>query len=296
MAFAEPADRSEPTHAVRTRSRSGVSDWDDDGQLSVENRVVDVAMTYGDGVHLCLDRSLLERRAPGRLSTARERFERLPDDRRLFRTDSPEYRARLPEDAEAVRSCLALEPGDTDVWLARLHGIAALAVVTADSWLYRSVPHHAHIRELNADAADGLLADVAGELASIPGSGVVPTGALVAWSAAEYRYELTWNALRRRSPDGESDSWTAVDLDRLRGVRLVPERGEIRFRWGSQAETAASPFRRALASAVDRLTADPPTRVAVAGSETVAEIAAALRELRAQFGYEFAIDDRQSEG
>ena len=292
MTLVESYARDEPTHAVRTRSLPGVEDWDEAGMLAVENRAVKVAMNYGSAVHLGLDRSLLAERAPDRLSTARERFDRVDDSRRILRNGYPEYRAQLPDDSEVVRSCLALEPGDTDGWLARLFGVAEFAVVTDDSWLYRSVPHHAHVRELNAEPADGLVADVAATLEPIRGSGVVPTGALASWTDDEHRYELLWDALRRRERDRDGDAWTVFDLERLRSVDPEPERETLRFRWRSRASGTDSTIRRAVASAVDRLSTDPPTRVVAPDGETVDDIASTLRELRAQFDYAFEIRNR----
>ncbi|EMA39112.1 hypothetical protein [Halobiforma nitratireducens] len=302
MTLVDFGDRDEPTHAIRTRSRSGVEDWDAEGGVAVENRVVDTVLEYGNAVHLCLDEALLADTAPGRLSTARERFDRPDACRRRLRNESPEYRARLPDDIDAVQSCLALEPGDTGGWLARLHGIAALAVVTPDSWLYRSVPHHAHIRELNVDPVDAVLEEVTATLESARWSAVVPTGPLVSWTDDTSRYELRWHALRRRrrgwdrdqsqgqNRDRDSNPWAVFDLERLRRVRPIPERGELRLRWHSGVRGTDSPIRRAVAGVIDRLAADPPTRVVTSETATVEEIASTLRELRAQFEYDYTFE------
>lgn len=293
MAFTDSVRGTDPTHAVRTRSLPRVDDWDDAGALAVENRVIDVAMGHGDALHLCLDESLLEARAPDRLSASRKRFDRVEESRRVLKNGHPEFRAHLPADADAVRACLALEPTDTDGWLARLFGVAEVAVVADDAWLYRSVPHHAHVRELDAEAVDGLRPDIREALAPIRGSGVVPVGAQRSWIAGGDRYELTWNALRRHPASSEGGSWTVFDLERLRGVRLGPERSTLQFRWRSRSDAvgSTSTVRRALASAVGRLATSPPTRVPVPDRAVAEAVVSTLGELRTTFEYDFALEE-----
>lgn len=155
-----------------------------------------------------------------------------------------------------------------------------------DSWLYRSVPHHDHIRELNASATDGFLADVTASLESIPGVGVIPFDGLGTWEATEYWYAVTARSIRR-SADG--DRWQTFDLDRLRAVRPVPERSELPLRWDSAATDSWT--RRAFRTVVGRGSTEPPSRVSLPDRETTAEFAGVLRDVADRFEYEFTVED-----
>ncbi|WP_135827409.1 hypothetical protein [Halorussus halobius] len=270
-------DPTESTHRVVTRQPAGANDWDETGRITVENRVVEALVPYGTAVHLCVDSGV----AP--LGDLTERLARVGEGGRVLSGARPEYRARLPEDADVLLSALAVEPGDTDAWVARLDALHEFAVVTPESWLYRSVPHHAHIRELNATARDGALAAVADELAPVAGSAVVPVDGLASWRSGDFRYELAWDALRRRKT-GDSQ-WTAFDLSGLRRVEPRPERAELVARW----RPVDSWPRRLVARVVRPASVDPPTRIEFPDAAAMAEAVAGLRKLNDELGYGFAV-------
>ena len=311
-------DPAEATHRVVTRQPEGVSDWDETGRIAVENRVVAALVPYGTAVHLRVDSGGSD------LGELARRSARVGEGERVLAGDGPEYRVRLPDGADTLLSALAVDPGDTDAWTARLHELHEFAVVTPDAWLYRSVPHHAHLRELNADGRDGALGAVADALDEVPRSSVVPADALASWRADGFEYELTWDTLRRRAAsegevggdgvgggeaggddaggseaggddvgDGDASDgdahgrWTVFDLDRLRWVASRPDRAELVARW----RPVDSWSRRLLARVVRPASVDPPTRVAFPDRESMADAVAALERLRADLGYEFAVDD-----
>ncbi|QCS42948.1 hypothetical protein [Natrinema versiforme] len=284
MAFAAPFDRIDPTHRLVVRSPSAAAESDRPDPLAVENRIVEIAMDSADAVHCCLDRSFLDAADPAR-TKACNRLHRVRESDRVLASGEPEYRAALPADRDAVRAYLSVDRENTDAWLARVFGIAEFAIITDDSWLYRSVPHHDHIRELNANAVDGFLDDVTASLESIPGSGVVPFDGLGTWQTEEYRYAVTARSIRR-STDG--DRWQTFDLDRLRAVSLVPERSELLLRWDSPATDSWT--RRAFRTVVGRGSTEPPSRVSLPDRETTAEFAGALREVADRLEYEFTVE------
>ena len=76
---------------------------------------------------------------------------------RLGHGEFPEYRASLPDDTDVVRTCL--EENEHDGWLARYWGIVEFVVFSDNNWLYHSVPHHSHVREINA-TTDGFIEEL----------------------------------------------------------------------------------------------------------------------------------------
>lgn len=261
-----------------------MKDWDETGRIPVENRVVEALVPYGTAVHLSVEPDA------ARLGDRTAQLARVAEDERVFPGARPEYRASLPADADAVLSVLAVEPGDTDAWVDRLHALHELAVVTPGAWLYRSVPHHTHIRELNAEARDRALAAVSDELDAVPRSAVVPIDGLASWRGGGFQYELTWDALRRRTASemgGGDARWTSFDLCRLRWVSPRPDRAELVARWRS----ADSWPRRLLARVVRPASVDPPTRIEFPDREAMADAVEALAGLQSALDYRFAVDD-----
>lgn len=286
MVLRDPVETDAATHRVATRQSSDTGDTDETGSITVENRVVDAVMAFGTAVHF---RLADETRT---LEDARTRFDRATGTETVFRGEEVEYRATLPDDAGLVRTTLAVDPDDTDAWIDRMFNIDEFVVRTDETWLYRSVPHHAHIRQLNADADERLLEAVTSALESIPRSAVVPIDGLVSWQSSGYRYELTWTHLRRTDePDDgtEPSAWTPFELERLEDVRPRPERPELVLRWRPHSVDSwpRRAFRRLLASG----TLEPPTRLAFSDRDVLDDTVDALRWLRDDLAYSYAIRD-----
>lgn len=284
MALRDPVDRTAAPHQVVTRQPAGVTDTDETGWITVENRVVDAAMEFGTAVHF----RLADETAT--LEAVKPRLDRLTGSDTVIRDGKPEYRATLPADADLVRATLAVDPDETDAWVDRVFNVDEFVVRTDETWVYRSVPHHMHVRELNADAREGLLEAVTAALESIPRSTVVPVDGLVSWQSSAYRYELAWDYLRRAADPSDGDepsTWTAFELERLEAVRPFPDRTELALRWRPHA--ADSWTRRAFRRLLQPDTVDPPTRLAVPDRDALDETVDALRRLRDELGYSFTI-------
>jgi len=278
MGLAEPFGTQEPTHQLVVRERDAIDDADPAGCLAVENRVINVAMRHGTAIHLCIDDTL----NADRLAHLRETLSGV-EDARVLENATPEYRAELPADADIVTTALSLPESDTAVWLDRLFGLAELAVVTDDSWLYRSVPHETHIREINAEAVEAYLGTLHRELSDIPGTAIVPHGPLASWNTDGCRYELTWDALRERR---DEDQWRSISLERLRRVKPEPERSEIVFQW--DPPTGGSRVVRGLRRTFGREVDISPMRLTIATAE-VATVLDALEDLNVRLGYGYEI-------
>jgi hypothetical protein len=284
MELVDPYGGSEATHRVVTRPNRG-NDWDKAGQIRVENRVVEVVMRYGDRVHLRLS---AETRG---LDHIKRRLPRAGEEARLFQVSGPEYYAILPEDRDLVRSVLAVDPGDTDAWVDRMFNVEEFAVVDSEAWRYWSVPHHSHCRRVNTAGREALYDDLIAELDDVPGSALVPAPGFASWGVAPFRYELTWDVLRRREADGER--WTQFELTRLRRVSVSADRPVLSCDWAPPST----------ASWVDRLirrvlrpgSADPPSQVPFPDDETMNRVLDALRTLKNDLGYEFRIERRASQ-
>lgn len=279
----------EATHRVVTRRASGVKDWDESGELTVENRVFDVLVRFGDAIHFRIadDTERLER--------YKERLERVDGADTVLAGTDAEYRAMLPRDGDVVRSMLEVESDDTDGWIDRRFNLDEFAVVTGDDWLYRSVPHHAHIRDLNAAGRGELLEAIRAELESVPRSAVVPADGFVSWRSGSSQYELTWDALRR-SETGTGDGWTTFELDRLRHVAFRPDRDPLALEFDWEPASADSPLRRVTRRVLEPESVDPPARLAFPDRNTLDETVESLRELRTELAYRFGIDAPRGPG
>lgn len=280
MAFRDGIDAPEPTHRLVVRNLSGVKDWDDNGSVTVENRIVDVCMDYGTDVHLRVDPD------HNQFDTVARELRRVPTTDRLFQGSEHEYRASLPDDQGLVQSVLDIPVDDTDAWVDRLFALDEFGVLVDDSWLYHSVPHHSHIREINAAPVDGLLAALAEVLESVDGAAVVPFGPLAAWTTEGTEYELTWNVLRRRA---DSDRFVVFSLSRLERVSLDRSGDRLRLDWRPASEESV--LRRAIWWLFDSPAASPPTRIEVHDDgEAVLD---AFRELREELGYVYVIEESE---
>lgn len=286
MALREPVGTAAATHRVVTRQPSGVTDTGETGWITVENRLVDAVMGFGTAVHF---RLADETRT---LEAVKPRLDRVTGSDAVIRDGEIEYRVTLPADTDLVRATLAVESDETDAWVDRVFNVDEFVVRTDETWVYRSVPHHMHVRQLNADARDGLLDAVTDALESIPRSTVVPIDRLVSWRSAGYRYELTWDYLRRTDDPDDGDepsTWTAFELARLEKVRPFPDRTELALRWRPHA--ADSWTRRAFRRLLQPDTVDPPSRLAFPDRDALAETVDALRRLRDDLDYSFTIHD-----
>ncbi|MHC3381494.1 hypothetical protein [Haloarcula sp. H-GB5] len=161
-------DEEEPTHKLVMQSPSGVKDWDEEGIIGVENRAMEVILDRGSTVHVELDP------AHGQFETLRNKLTQVPESDRIFVASEHEHRAVLPEDRTSVDSLLEIQANDTDEWTDRLFNIEAFAVLSDQSWTYRSVPHETHIREINTAGHDGLVEELHKTLEQLRGATVKP--------------------------------------------------------------------------------------------------------------------------
>ena len=285
MAFTEAVKSAEPTHKLVARALPSVRDYDENGSVTVENRIVDALMKYGTAVHLQLDAK------HDQFELVQHELTLVADSERIFLGSDPEYRASLPADRAIVESVLALEPDDTDEWTDRVFYLAAFAVLTERSWLYRSTPYEAHIREINATGHEELLDELQDVLDHVEGSAIVPFESLASWTADGVTYRLEWNALCR--PTGE-DTQVAYELERLRYVTVRRPEMILRLEWTSSSDDSL--FRRITRRILTPEAATPPTHVGLPDEEAASAIIGALRQLQSSLGYSYEIDDTLSNG
>ncbi|MFC7073689.1 hypothetical protein ACFQJ7_15180 [Halovenus rubra] len=283
MELVDPYGDSETTHRVVTRLNPR-KDWDEVGQIRVENRVVEVVMGYGDRVHVRLSAETEE------LDRIKQRLARAEEGTQLFQTSGPEYYATLLEDRDLVRSLLAVDPDDSDAWIDRMFNVEEFAVVDGEVWRYWSVPHHSHCRRVNTAGRDPLYDALVAELAGVPGSALVPAEGLASWGVKSHRYELAWDALRRHETD--SERVRRFELTRLRRVSTVSDRPVLSCDW--ESSSSASWLDRLARWVLRSESADPPPRVPFPDSETMGSVLDGLRTLKHDLGYEFTIEGRTS--
>jgi hypothetical protein len=285
MGLGESFDTTDQTHRVVTRTPT-VSNDEGTGWVGVENTIVEVTMQYGTAVHICIDGEILENCSPETLATVRQ-LTRLRDSETVLTNAYPEYRASLPDDADTVMTCLSPE-GD-DAWLARLFGTDELAVVSENGWLYHSVPHHSHIREINA-AVDGFLDDVDDTLGSMRGTAVFPVGPLVSWQSAGRRYEIVPEFERFRVTATNGQARTSFSIGKLAAVYRNESRLELVLRWNSATESDSLAV-RGLQRLFARSSTDPPTRIGIPDRETLGEVLEALRTVATKLDYDLTIHE-----
>lgn len=277
MSFTDTVDAAEPTHRLVTRALPGVEDWDEDGGVTVENRAVGVLMDHGTAVYLRLDPKHDQFEAVERELT------RVPDRERVFARSDREFRASLPADRALVESLLAVPVDDADAWTDRTFYLVEFAVLDGRSWVYRSVPHETHVREINATGHEGLLQELSETLNGVRGSAVVPFDGLDSWTTDGITYELRWDSLYR-SADGDGVSY---DLERLEGVTASFHENHLRLDWRPTAEESL--VRRTLWRVLDPQAVSPPTRVGIPAGEAGERVFAAFHRLRRDLDYGYAL-------
>ena len=278
MEFTETFNAAEPTHSLVSRSLSGVKDWDELGHVTVENRAIRVLMDYGAVVHLELDPE------HGQFETVQRELTQVPDSKCLFIGSDHEFRASLPEDRALVESLLEIPDGDTDAWTDRLFYLAEFAVLTDHSWLYRSVPHEAHIREINAGGHEGVIEKLNETVAQVRGSAVVPFSGLASWTINRTTYDLKWNSLY--CSDREKSA--SYDLERLRQVTTLFSENLVRLDWKSVSEESL--LRRTVWRVLGSESATPPPQVEIPAGDDGEKILDAFRQLREKLGYEYDVE------
>jgi hypothetical protein len=278
MEFTENVDAAEPTHRLVSRSLSGVKDWDELGRVTVENRAVRVLMDYGNAVHLGLDPR------HGQFETVLRELTQVPDSECIFIGSDHEFRASLPEDRALVESVLEIADGDTDAWTDRLFHLVEFAVLTDRSWLYRSVPHEAHIREINAGEHEGVIEKLNETFAQVRGSAIVPFGGLTSWTADGTAYDLKWKSLYCSGKENSA----SYDLERLRRVIVLPLEDLLQFDWKPASEESL--LRRTAWRVLGSKSAAPPTRVEIPAGEDREQLLDAFRQLREKLGYEYDVE------
>jgi len=278
MEFTEKLDATEPTHRLVSRSLSGVKDWDDLGGVTVENRAISVLMDYGTVVHLGLDPNHAQ------FETVQRELVQVPDSNCIFVGSDYEFRASLPEDQALVELVLEIPGGDTDAWMDRLFYLVEFAVLADQSWLYRSVPHETHIREINARGHERVIEKLNETFAQVRGSAVVPFGGLVSWTTDGTAYDLKWNSLYC-SYRKESASY---DLERLRQVTALFSENLLRLDWKPMSEESL--LRRTVWRVLGSESATPPAQVEIPPGEDGAKILDAFHRLREKLGYEYDVE------
>lgn len=278
MEFTGNFDAAEPTHRLVSRSLSGVKDWDELGGVTVENRAISVLMDYGTVVHLGLDPK------HGQFETVQRELVQIPDSECIFVGSDHEFRASLPEDRALVESLLEVPGGDTDAWTDRLFYFVEFAVLADQSWLYRSVPHETHIREINARGHEGVIERLNDTFAQVRGSAVVPFGELVSWTTDGTTYDLKWDSLYRSDRQERS----SYDLERLRQVTALFSENLVRLDWKPVSEESL--LRRTVWRVLGSESATPPAQVEIPPGEDGEKILDAFHQLREKLGYEYDVE------
>lgn len=278
MPLTEKFDAAEPTHRLVTRSLSGVKDWDELGGVTVENRAISVLMDYGTVVHLELDPK------HDQFETVQRELAQVPDSECIFVRSDQEFRASLPEDRALIESLLEIPDGDTNAWTDRTFYFVEFAVLTEQSWLYHSVPHETHIREINARGHKGIIEKLNETLDQMRGSAVVPFSGLTSWTTDGTTYDLKWDSLycsyRERS--------VSYDLERLRQVNALFSENLLRLDWKPVSEESL--LRRTVWRVLGSESATPPARVEIPAGEDGEKILDAFRQLREKLGYAYGVE------
>ncbi|MUV48582.1 hypothetical protein ACNO8S_19655 (plasmid) [Haloarcula sp. KBTZ06] len=278
MGFTEKFDAAEPTHRLVSRSLSGVKDWDELGGVTVENRAIRVLMDYGTVVHLELEPK------HGQFETVQRELVRVPDSKCMFVRSDHEFRASLPEDRVVIESVLEIPDGDTDAWTDRLFYFDEFAVLTDQSWLYRSVPHETHIREINPGGHEGVIEELNETLDPVRGSAVVPFGGLVSWTTDDTTYDLKWDSLYCSNKEKSA----SYDLERLKQVTVLFSEDSLRLDWKPVSQESL--LRRTIWRVLNPESATPPAHVEIPAGEDGEKILEAFRQLREKLGYEYSVE------
>ncbi len=283
MEFTGNFDAAEPTHRLVTRRLSGVNDWDELGHVTVENRAIRVMMDDGTVVHLGLDPK------HGQFETVQQELERVPDSNCIFVGSEYEFRASLPEDRALVESVLDIPDGDTDAWTDRLFYLVEVAVLTDQSWRYRSVPHEAHIREINARGHEDVLEKLNETFAQVRGTAVVPFDGLVSWTTGGTTYTLRWDSLYCTNKEKSA----SYELERLKQVTVLFSEDVLRLDWTPGSEESLR--RRTVWRVLTSKSATPPAQVEIPAGEEGETILDAFCQLREKLGYAYDVETSSEE-
>ena len=288
MGLREPFGAVEPTHTVVTRT-SSVSTSEHTGWIDVENAVVEVAVRYGTAAHFRINTTELSEYDPKAAAIVHEQFEPVGENECVLdREKYPEFRAILPDDADAVKNCLAVRNGET--WLGRLYGVYEFAIVRDETWLYHSIPHESYLQDLNAESAYGFLEAATAIVDSKPKFGVFPAGPLVSWKANGRRYELDPGSKSLGFGDMQGSNWSGFSFDGLTAVYPDAERLELICRWGDSSGTESLVL-RGFGWVFDRFTTDPPDRIDIPDRETLDDVLEALRMIARKLDYDFIVHE-----
>jgi len=278
--FSERVNAVEPTHRFVTRGFPGVKDWDEDGWVTVENQIIAILLEYGTTVHLCLDPK------HSQFKTVESEFTRVPESERTIIGPDQEYQVSIPENRNLVESLLEISTGETDEWADRTFYLTEFAILNGRSWVYRSVPHEAHIREINATEHNGMVQKLNKALEQVRGSAVVPFDGLVSWTAEAKEYKLDWNALYRHT--GE-DSYVGYDLERLQHVVVQFSENALHLDWRTTSEESL--IRRIIWQVLDSEATTPPDQIGLPRGEQEKKVVSVLHWLRANLDYSYDIKD-----
>ncbi|GEM_PF-3817011 len=208
----------------------------------------------------------------------------IPESKSIFVGSDYEFRASLPEDRALVESVLEIPDSDTDAWTDRLFHLVEFTVLTDQSWLYRSVPHEAHIREINAGGHEGVIEKLNETLDQVRGSAVVPFSGLASWTINGTTYDLKWDSLY--CSDREKSA--SYDLERLRKVTVLFPENVLHLDWKPVSEESL--LRRTVWRVLGSESATPPARVEIPADEGGEKILDASRQLREKLGYEYDVE------
>ncbi len=278
MAFTENFNAAAPTHSLVTRNLSGVKDWDEFGGVTVENRVISVLMDYGTTVHLELDPK------HDQFETVQRELSWVPDSECVFVRSDLEFRASLPEDRALIESLLEIPDGDTVAWRDRMFYFVEFAVLTEQSWLYRSVPHETHIREINVGGHERVIEKLNETLDQVRGSAVVPFSGLASWTTNGTTYDLKWDSLYW----SDKEKSASYDLERLRQVTALFSEDILRLDWKPVSEESL--LRQTVWRVLNPESAAPPARVEIPAGEDGEKILDAFRQLHEKLGYSYGVE------
>ncbi|WP_336361763.1 hypothetical protein [Haladaptatus sp. ZSTT2] len=278
--FSDRVNADDPTHKLVTRNLSGVKDWDEAGGVTVENQVIAILLEYGTTVHLCLDPK------HSRFKTVQNKFTRVPESERTIIGSDQEYQVSIRKNRALVESLLEISTGETDEWVDRTFYLTEFAILNGRSWVYRSVPHEAHTREINATEHDGVIQKLNEALEQVRGSAVVPFDGLVSWTTEAKEYKLDWNALYQHTG---KDAYVGYDLERLQHVVVQFSENALYLDWRPSSEESL--VRRTIWRVLDSEAATPPDQIGLPHGEQGKKVVSALHWLRVNLDYSYDIKD-----
>lgn len=281
-AFESPDPESEATHRLLIRGEGH-------DRVDAANAVAEVAFSLGDEAYLSVrDVDDLADLSPHTARILREELERVPAGERVTPGDYPEFRAALPEDADALLRALTVAgdlPHGEGSW--RAWEVYQLTVFADREWLYYSVPHHGQL--YLRDVAASSFPERAAEAVDHYPSAVVPTEPVVTWNGGRYR--LNHRALHV----GESSH----ALDRLKRAVVDVDRATVELEWQGPYEglladadgIGEAVFHAVLATVLLPLTllTDEPDRIDAGDAETAEQIGTTLVEISDAVGYDYEV-------